>query len=227
MLTRVICFLLLFALPFCGAQAMLVQQSDSRVVTVKHVDSSSLAKYKAERDFNYNTEVAKEEGQSLFGYITSVLWNKFFHSEVGCITASDVVVYALIAFAAIMLIIQVFKVRSTGMFAKGADRLADFKVETENLEKDQFDKLIEEAKTAGNYRLAVRLLYLKMLKAMSDAGLIKWQRHKTNFEYYYELKGENIRSEFHTLTLVFESVWYGHHEITAGEFDGALSGFNN
>ena len=66
---------------------------------------------------------------------------------------------------------------------------------------------------------------LKALKKLSDSGHINWQKNKTNFEYYYELKDTAQRKEFYHLTRLFESVWYGNADITAAEFDENLKAF--
>ena len=95
----------------------------------------------------------------------------------------------------------------------------------ENVHELDFDTLIEEAKNQSNYRLATRLYYLKTLKRLSDSGLINWQKNKTNFEYYYELKGEERRKQFYNLTRLFESVWYGNLEISETTFNENLETF--
>jgi hypothetical protein len=88
----------------------------------------------------------------------------------------------------------------------------------ENIHDINFDGEIEKAVTQHNYRLAVRLLYLRCLKQLSDAELIKWQIDKTNSAYINELSNQEQRKVFKTLTLQFEYVWYGEFAIDAPVF---------
>lgn len=87
----------------------------------------------------------------------------------------------------------------------------------ENIHEINFDSEIENAVSQHNYRLAVRLLYLKCLKQLNDASLIKWQPEKTNSAYINELDNTSQHINFKLLTRQFEYVWYGDFPI-----DGSL-----
>lgn len=226
MLKRFLCLLSLMLLVFTGAQAITIQPTDSAgVSTVRHFNAQSLKNYASNKEFNYSTTKEKDEGGSLLGYLLAKVFEKLFSGSVAGLDLSDLITYGLILFAAVMLVLQVFSIKNPAMFAKNTEQLHHFHIETQNIHAVDFDKLIEEAKAANNYRLAVRMQYLKTLKALSDAGLINWQINKTNFEYYYELKRENMRRQFYALTVVFESVWYGHNEISADEFSDSDNSF--
>ncbi len=88
----------------------------------------------------------------------------------------------------------------------------------ENIHEIDFDTDIEKAVAQHNYRLAVRLLYLKCLKQLNDASLIKWQPEKTNGAYVNELNSPAQRSTFKLLTRQFEYVWYGDFAIDGDIF---------
>jgi len=60
---------------------------------------------------------------------------------------------------------------------------------------------------------------------LSESGLIRWQRNKTNFEYYYELKDETLRRQFYKLTLVFEGAWYGQIDIPEDIYEREVESF--
>ena len=86
-------------------------------------------------------------------------------------------------------------------------------MEEENIHEIDFDKDIKDAEQDGDYRRAIRLLFLKVLKNLSDAELIYWDSNKTNYQYLYELKGTNIYSQFVKCVNVFDVVWYGEWKI--------------
>ena len=83
---------------------------------------------------------------------------------------------------------------------------------------------LAEAEAAGNYRLALRLGYLQLLKLLSDQNLIRWQPDKTNHAYLAELPGEHLRAPFRELTRQFEYVWYGELPLPAGLYQQARAG---
>lgn len=70
----------------------------------------------------------------------------------------------------------------------------------------------------GNYRLVVRLLYLKTLKQLSDRELIHWLPEKTNQAYVLEIADQAKQQEFAQLTTQFEYIWYGEFFIDKNSF---------
>lgn len=107
-----------------------------------------------------------------------------------------------------------------GLFGRKAeeDPLAYNRL-TENIHELDFNSLIEEAIEQHNYRLAVRLFYLKTLKQLTDKQLIHWQSTKTNRVYVDELGNSLLRKEFEQLTSQFEYIWYGEFRVTEAEFN--------
>lgn len=95
----------------------------------------------------------------------------------------------------------------------------------ENIHEIDFDEQLDKAVQDGNYRLAVRLLYLKTLKRLSDRDMINWQPDKTNQTYVLELQNENHRKEFAELTYRFEYVWYGEFFIDKQHFEPIAQSF--
>ena len=76
-----------------------------------------------------------------------------------------------------------------------------------------YGKLISQAVNAGNHRLAVRYHYLQSLQKLAAKGVIQFATDKTNYQYVRELSGKPYKSEFASLTLNYEYVWYGEFEI--------------
>ncbi len=76
-----------------------------------------------------------------------------------------------------------------------------------------FEKQILLAMQSGNYRLAVRYLYLQTLNKLSLAGHIQYTAEKTNYQYVRELYNKKYQNEFAALTLNYEYVWYGKFDI--------------
>lgn len=85
---------------------------------------------------------------------------------------------------------------------------------TEDLNEINFDKRITEALSDGDYRLAIRWLYLKMLFGLDKNKHIHFSPSKTNIDYGYEISSREIKTDFMQLSRVYEYVWYGQFELS-------------
>ncbi|GAB3793417.1 hypothetical protein GCM10028819_05010 [Spirosoma humi] len=95
----------------------------------------------------------------------------------------------------------------------------------ENIHELNFDTAIEEAVSQRNFRLAVRLLYLKTIKHLTDAGRIAYKPEKTNRQYVYELANSPLQTDFERLTSQFELVWYGDFPVDEAQFTALRMAF--
>lgn len=89
----------------------------------------------------------------------------------------------------------------------------------------QYQREIEKAVAQGQYRLAIRLHFLQMLKNLSEKQLITYKQDKTNLDYLMEMSARPYYPAFFRLTRHFEYSWYGHFDVAeevyrqiAGEF---------
>lgn len=85
---------------------------------------------------------------------------------------------------------------------------------------------LEKAQRSGNYKLAVRLYFLGLLKKLNETELIIWKKDKTNRDYLAELYAKaRYYDEVRKLTLAYEQVWYGDHAIPVESFQQLKSEF--
>jgi hypothetical protein len=95
----------------------------------------------------------------------------------------------------------------------------DISKPVENIEEVDFDGLLRQALAEGDFRLAVRVHYLLLLKKLNEASLIVWKKNKTNRDYLSELYGRNaVYDDVRKLTLAYELVWYGERTVTQDSF---------
>jgi hypothetical protein len=87
------------------------------------------------------------------------------------------------------------------------------------------DSLLRNAIKGGNYRLAVRYLYLQSLKRLSEKKFIEININKTNYEYVTEIRKHKFANEFASLTLQYEYVWYGEYPVDERLFEQIQYGF--
>lgn len=76
-----------------------------------------------------------------------------------------------------------------------------------------YQKEIDKATGQGNYRLAVRMMYLRLLKELSEKNIIQYQQDRTNLDYLLQLNPTPHYPHFFRLTRHFEYSWYGHFEV--------------
>jgi len=97
----------------------------------------------------------------------------------------------------------------------------------ENIFELNFEKEIQKAIDAKNYRMAVRLMYLQTLKELSVRNLINYTHEKTNSDYLFQLAGTFYYKNFFRLTRDFEYVWYGHFTLSDESFSFIRNDFIN
>ncbi len=94
----------------------------------------------------------------------------------------------------------------------------------ENLEKVEFgylEQALEKALLQRNFRMAIRIHYLWLLKVLYEKELINWKKDKTNHAYISELANKSSQesaTNFRKLTLWYEKAWYGEAKIDENDF---------
>ena len=72
----------------------------------------------------------------------------------------------------------------------------------------------------GQYREALRFLYLAALVAMHRARAIEYDRSRTNWDYLQNFRADHVsRLHFEEMTKAFDYGWYGEREPDADTFD--------
>ena len=71
----------------------------------------------------------------------------------------------------------------------------------------------------GDYRKAVRFLYLSALLALAEAGLLRYDRTRTNREYLRSLRNQpELAKLLGEVVDVFDRVWYGYQSISQEDY---------
>jgi hypothetical protein len=223
--------------PVARHEKAVLKIDSASAIDVRHFDQSALKNYRGKPEFNYKEAAADISWWERFWrWFWDWLGNLFkFGTSKGATT------FWSIFFQALQLLLLVLGVGALIFFllkAQGINLLGIFRNKTtsapipyseffEDINAIDFDKEIENAITKANYRFAVRLLYLKCLKHLSNANLIDWQIDKTNNAYIGELKNPQQQDAFRMLTLQFEYVWYGEFLIDQQAFKTIDSSFRD
>jgi len=156
-------------------------------------------------------------------------WRKvdeLFNTKGGSI-GLNILKYLLIAAAIVLIIILLLKNNVRALFyGKSASVSIDFKEFEEDIHKINFTELITTALAEKDFRRAIRLHFLKLLKELTDKNLIAWKIDKTNNDYSIELVNSKYSSSFKELILLYEYVWYGSFELDETNFKTIIEKFN-
>ncbi|WP_183564484.1 DUF4129 domain-containing protein [Mucilaginibacter sp. SP1R1] len=227
--------LIITALCWCGPTSASVKkkpeklQTDSSTVVVKSFNARALNAYHKDKNFKYDG--AAEGEPPAWDRFWAYFWNKLFANITDSPVVGGIIKYTFLVVAVVLLVYFIFKLM--GMDAlkllQGESRKTglSYTESLENIHEINFDSEIEKAISQHNYRLAVRMLYLKCLKQLSDQELIHWQVNKTNSAYIRELHDPSQRQAFLLLTHQFEYAWYGGFAVDGNAFQNINQLFQN
>lgn len=81
------------------------------------------------------------------------------------------------------------------------------------------ERFLREALENRDYRLAIRIYYLMLLKILHDKNFIEWKRNKTNMDYLAEVYKHPSYARLSNNTIMYEFIWYGEKTIAKSQFD--------
>ena len=127
--------------------------------------------------------------------------------------------YWLLAFAAIFWIVWRMFIGNRSLFTSNR-KLNVASNEEEDISSGDLtsEQLIDKAIGAGNYRMAIRYLYLQTLDILGRKEMIALAPQKTNYQYMQELNGRAEKGMFSLLTLRYEYAWYGDFKLSTAQF---------
>ena len=175
----------------------------------RNIPESEMKKIQEDEDFWYANQIFKkdkeknneEEGAEISwmqaGWFKTLLW---------------LVIIGGFAVAIIMFLSN----SNIRLFRKKINVFSDEKQdgETENIFEINYRDRIDKAVQEGNYRLAVRLMFLQMLKTMSGKNIIQYKQDRTNFDYLLQLRDTKHYHDFFRLTRNYEYSWYGNFPVS-------------
>ena len=189
-------------------------------------DKGKIEEYQKDKRFDYSKKA--ESGPSAWDMIKYRIM-RFFSELLGTPIDSGVpgiIVILLIILLVCFIVLKVLGVDYRTVLGRKKIDTPEIDIYTENVHEMDFDTLIANALKNKDYRLVVRFLYLKNLKALSDKEIIQWNANKTNYSYQYEISSSSLRSKFLETTLIFDYVWYGEFSVNETQFSGAYDRLN-
>lgn len=189
---------------------------------IRSVDSSLVKEIKGDKRFIYQDKVPKQTRNwaaeillHVVGYLLSI---------------SDLIIILVVLG---LLAILFYFLQQQGVFRRRGKRVTEEmpgQEEEEMTVAGAYEQKIEAAVTAGQYRLAVRLLYLQALRILETRQLITITKDKTNADYLRALYKTQWYGSFSGITLDYEYIWYGEMVLNEEQFKqvyGQFRAFKN
>jgi hypothetical protein len=158
-----------------------------------------------------DTEVSSSGGVFEKPWLSALLWIIIIGSFIGAIgwylSANDT---------------SIFRKRNTVVTVTGEDDTMPDDIFAINYQKE-----LDRATAGKDYRLAIRLMYLRLLKCSAEKNIIQYAQERTNFDYLAQVHKTSYYNDFFRLTRNFEYTWYGKFAVSDDAFDTIKKDFDN
>lgn len=205
-----------------------VPKTDSTQLHVRQPDPATEKKIMEDDQYRYDRVVAVP--QTPWERFQEWFWRKMdsiFSTKEGSWGVA-LFEYALIALVLVVVILLALKNDVRSLFSRKNVQLKQTYTELEeDLDALHFDELIRASVEKKDYRKAIRLHFLKLLKDLRDKGLIDWKINKTNKDYRLELSDKSTSDDFAELVLLFEYSWYGDFHPDENVYLQSVQKFNS
>ena len=172
-------------------------------------DSALLHQYRADEAYNYARELQAPE-LDWWDWLMSKIGE--FLSDLFSIQGKGdfrIVIYIVIALAFIALIAFILYRYQFKLFGR-AGKVTNENDEEDNIYGVDFEAVYVKAMAQKDYYKAVRIVYLRTLRWLSDGNKISWQLYKTPTQYTREY----LSVEFERMTTAFMRVRYGNYQAS-------------
>lgn len=201
---------LLLAALCAGLMALplsLSAQKTNPSLEIRSLDEEKLEEYRQNKEFQYGDQPGAPTQKSFqlpnFNFGSAAFWKT--------------VLYTLLILIIVSLIAIILKF-TLGKSSKHLPMDASPYLEDLDIRDVNLANLLQLSISERRYRDAVRLMYLQVLKSLSEKEWIDWKLYKTNYVYEQEMAGKALASEFSQLTMSFEYIWYGNYPVSQNLF---------
>ena len=201
----------LFIILFAQQTLLSGQESaQSNSTLSNHTSQEELSQWAAELDYTKTKKVIKP--------ITAES-TKRKRATPGAGFLGQIMYYALIILIIIIVLVIIIYFFSNIEDTRKVEAKAEEEIQDiEDIHNMNFDELLQQALSKNNYRQAIRIQFLILLKSLSDKQQISWSLEKTNRDYKRELRSKPFSPNFNQIVSLFERTWYGNNPLSQLEY---------
>lgn len=180
-------------------------------------------------DFDYST--AEGEAENLLARIINWVFKGLqdaFGIKISPEFAKIIknLIYLIFIAIVIYILIRVLAGKdAASFFGKKNSPVAPINFSEEHIENIDLDKLIQDALSVNDYRLAIRYMYMKTLQELSVRKLIEYHFEKTNSDYYREIDNDILKQHFSKVSYLYDYIWYGKFDLNEEKYHNAKKSF--
>lgn len=186
----------------------LAANAQDKTVLTRRFDEKKLEQLRNDKDLKYELV---PEGISLWKRF--VIWlQQLIGRIIHAATTTDwsrVLILGLFIIALLYIVMRVLHIDTLKIFYRN-NAVTSPAAHIEDIHAVDLHALLNEALQKQDYRLAIRIQFLQVLKLLADRGLIRWEPGKTTREYLAELSSSELRSDLININRYFEYTWYGN-----------------
>ncbi len=187
---------------------------DTTARVPRSVSPAALDALRAEKAFVYRDAAEKVEGTSLWDalmrYLNSLL-------SVASSPVGRPLVYFLLGLLVLWGILKLLRIEPSAAFRRAAAQVRGTGGMPDDLSALDYRAEAQRARSRGDFRLAMRYLFLHVLQRLDEAGRIAYRPEKTNRAYLREMGA--LRADVEPFVYAFEVAWYGHVDPSPARFD--------
>lgn len=191
---------------------------DTEPIPLRKFNADVVDRFADDDDFRYGRpKIAVSPWERFIFWIQMIFFRLFYLATQTL--AGQIVFYSLCGLLLIWVILRLLKIDAKDLFyGKGGTAADRIGFSQDELTKLNIDEALAQAIASKNFREGVRLLFLKSLRQLVAAGLIRWLPGKTNDAYLQEVRQHPVRPALQQLRYYFDYASYGHFEITEDIF---------
>ncbi|MCT4643716.1 MAG: hypothetical protein N4A74_01920 [Carboxylicivirga sp.] len=219
-------YLILFCFMCLGVHALAQPDStytqieawDNSIVDYRCASADTITYYKSLEEYQYtsNTEI-------LYWWQELVNWLlSFIRISDGSLSLIGWLILLIAVAVIVFIIIRLLGVPIKGLFVFSKSTKVtqlNFALSNMDIESEELEKMMKVSIQNKAYREATRVLFLLSLRALHRKNHIEWNAFKTDRDYYYEVKNQQLKEKFLLLIRQYEYVWFGKFELSEPEFE--------
>ncbi len=204
-------------MPAFSGKEYKIQPAPADDIVLKSADHKAIEAYRNNIDFNYKEQPVQEKYSFLPDWLLNYLV-KFLKSIFGS-GVLEIVFILLITSVAMYILLRLNGINPASLLKRNPHELKNSVYsEVQENQLIQYDKLIDEAVMAGDFRLAIRMHFLDILLKLDKKGIISFKEDKTNRGYYNEINQPSVKKGFSGVAGIFENVWYGELALSRNQY---------
>ncbi|MFA9389976.1 MAG: hypothetical protein ACERKD_09220 [Prolixibacteraceae bacterium] len=190
--------------------------ADSTHITLRQPTGELMESYRSQADFSYTKPpVTTNFLQGLWTFLKE----KFGSIEKITAALPWIVKVMLALLVLFFLYVVITQTKVYKIFYSGKEiESPEFQFLSKQNQSIDYNNEIRLQIDQQQFRLAVRLLYLKVIDQLRNKNFIQYSKDKTNLDYLFDLPNNDLKSNFFQVTRIYNHVWYGETEIAKEQF---------